>query len=232
MEAGDPQLPGHAGVGALKHSARRAGVEHGRVCGIQRERLDEGMGEPGAARLPRAAGIDALEHPTVVDPCGCRRKIARGLRAGHVGATRGVQRHTESHIVAAAAEIGGVDQRGTRGIELRDKGVDATARQRLERIGGDGKIQGLGPAGHGGIAGSVDGDTRPEVPAGAAEVGGVDQGGGVGIDFGDEQIVGTVVRGAVENLKGVGDGEAGVQRLHAEQGGHHNLLDQVGHRRI
>src|SRR6266571_86898 len=76
-----------------------------------------------------------------------------------------------------AAEVGGVDQSGAGGIELRDKGVAATttAERWLEGAQGRREIGGTGGPADVGVPGSIHGNGDTEVIPTGAKVGGVEE---------------------------------------------------------
>src|SRR5207245_5298259 len=94
----------------------------------------------------------------------------------------------------AAAEVGGVDEGGAGGIELRHEGVATTehiaSEGRLERPRRSRKVAGASSARHVGVARGVHGDACAIVADGAtaAEVGGVDKGGAGGIQLRHEGV--------------------------------------------
>src|SRR5206468_3869760 len=98
------------------------------------------------------------------------------------GVTGRVHGDVETLIFAAAAQVGGVDQRGSRGVELGDEGISfedrsgvAPAVSPLERSRGCREVGRASVARQVGVAGRVHSDPRARLIAAAAEVGGVDQ---------------------------------------------------------
>ena len=109
-----------------------------------------------------------------------RRKIGRICAARYVNISVGVDRDPEA---IAAAEIGGIDEGRTGGIELREESVcpvdaaaAAAAEMRLEGIGSRREGDPTRYACDVGVAGRVHGDPFTPVTAIAAEVGGIDEG--------------------------------------------------------
>src|SRR5262249_57427911 len=84
-------------------------------------RVDEGRAWRVELRHERVSesAKSRLERP------GGRGEVGRFGKASHIGVARGVHRDAESVFAAAAAEIGGVDERRTRGIQPRHEGVEA-----------------------------------------------------------------------------------------------------------
>src|SRR5947209_1276854 len=85
----------------------------------------------------------------------------------------GIDRDAPALVIGTAAEVGGVDQRGAGGVQLRHEGVKAAAGSRLEGTGGRREVGRDGEARHVGIATGIDRDAQALVSATAAEVGGV-----------------------------------------------------------
>src|SRR6266571_7779202 len=103
-----------------------------------------------------------------------------------------------------AAEVGGVDQSGAGGIELRDKGVAATttAERWLEGAQGRREIGGTGGPADVGVPGSIHGNGDTIVISTAAQVGGVDQSGAGGIELRDEGVTDIAEAPATSRLEG------------------------------
>src|SRR5205814_9247045 len=84
-------------------------------------------------------------------PCR-RRKVGRAGPARHVGVAGRVHRDAVASVAATAAEVGGVDESGAGGIELRHEGVASTehtaSEGRLERPRCRRKVAGYGLARH------------------------------------------------------------------------------------
>src|SRR5262249_3816378 len=144
-----------------------------------------------------------------------RREVRLGGGAGD-GDGPALEGDAVPLVVAAAADVGGIDQGVALGVEARDEGVGAAALGGLE--GGGGRHReggGVGVAGDVGVAGGgIDGDAGPllvEGRARAAQEGRIDRG-AVGVELGDE---GDVVGRVAGRLEGAGrQGEA-----HAVGGG-------------
>ena len=100
-----------------------------------------------------------------------------------------------AEVIVTSAEERGVDQSGTRGIELRDedvRAVEASARERrLKSPRARWEVGRIGVARYVGVLGRVDGDPQAPVTATAAEVGGVDEGRAGGIELRDEGVAAT-----------------------------------------
>src|SRR5205823_13663699 len=109
------------------------------------------------------------------------RKVAGGGESRNVGVCAGVHGDRVACVTAAAAEIGGVDEGGAGGIELRHEGVPAAAAVGCRRRRRE--VAGVGFTRHEGVAGRVHRNAEACLSAAAAEVGGVNEGaaGGVGL---------------------------------------------------
>src|SRR5439155_30689 len=105
-----------------------------------------------------------------------RGEVERQGEAGYVRAAGGIHGNGVPLIGAAAAEVGGVDKRRARGVELRHESV-REVKGGLEGARGGGEVRREGPTRHVRAAGGIHGNAVGRVTAAAAEVGGVDQGG-------------------------------------------------------
>src|SRR5205807_5557415 len=86
-------------------------------------------------------------------------------------------------------QVGGVDEGGAQGIELRHEDVGLAAPEGgLESSRGRREVSRRGDTYHVGVARGVQGDPRATVIATSAEEGGVDEGGASGIQLHDEGI--------------------------------------------
>src|SRR5689334_13305563 len=96
--------------------------------------------------------------------------------ARHVRTACRVNHDTPGLVVGAAAQIGGIVKRGARGVELTNEDVDIASESGLDSVdarvvGGDSKAR------HVGTANAIDCNQDSVVPAAAAQVGRVKQGG-------------------------------------------------------
>src|SRR5438093_12877253 len=83
------------------------GVDEGGAQGVDLRHEDMGLAAPeGGLESPRG-----------------RREVSRRGGSYHVGVAGGVQGDSIGDVIATSAEVGGVDEGGARGIELRDEGV-------------------------------------------------------------------------------------------------------------
>src|SRR5205809_7849566 len=88
------------------------GVDEGGAQGVDLRHEDVGLAAPeGSLESPRG-----------------RREVSRRGGAYHVGVARGVQGDPEARFKATAPEVGGVDESGAHGIELRYEGVADVAK--------------------------------------------------------------------------------------------------------
>src|SRR5437660_1598129 len=85
-----------------------------------------GVDESGASGIyPRHKSVggptteDGLECP------GCCRE-GRGRITRYVSTSRGIHRNALAHVIATAAEVGGVNQPRPRGVQLRHESVAGT----------------------------------------------------------------------------------------------------------
>src|SRR2546427_3915886 len=85
----------------------------------------------------------------------------------------GIDRDAQALVSATAAEVSGVEQRRTRGIQLRHEGVDAARGGSPEGTGGRREVGRAGEARHVSMATGIDRDAKALVIAAAAEVAGV-----------------------------------------------------------
>ena len=87
-------------------AAQVGGVEQGRAGGVQ-------FGDKGIA----AAGRSSLE--------GARGggEIGGAGTACDIGVARGIDRYADAVVIAAAAQVGGVEQGRAGGVQLADKGI-------------------------------------------------------------------------------------------------------------
>ena len=92
-------------------------------------------------------------------------------------------------VVAAAAEVGGVDQGRAGGVELRHEGVEPPPLSVAWKGVLGREVRRTGLARDVGVARRVDGDAAGRHRAAAAEVGGVDEAVPVGVQLGDEGVV-------------------------------------------
>src|SRR5262249_31591462 len=98
---------------------------------------------------------------------------------GDVGGASAIHGDGTAFIEAAAAQVGGIDEGGAIGRELRHKGVKEAAECRLQGMD-RGEVAGVGEPGDVGGASAIHGDgIAPLVPA-ATQVGGIDEGGAIG----------------------------------------------------
>src|SRR5207237_4564222 len=86
-------------------------VDECRACRVQLR--DEGV--------EVAAVVGRVERP------GGRREVARGRESYQVSAACPVHSDSPSSVASASTYVGGLDQRGTGGIQLRDEGVEVAA---------------------------------------------------------------------------------------------------------
>src|SRR5262249_18346741 len=130
-------------------------------------------------------GLERIQH----------REVGRIGVAADIGVTRLVDRQRGDLVtfvvgggVAAAAQVGGVQQLAASGIQLGDEagvGILVFLVDALEGIGRR-EIGRRGLAGHIDVAAAVDSDGRGLVVAAATEIGGIDQRAAGGIHLGDE----------------------------------------------
>lgn len=143
-------------------------------------------------------------------------KVGRGGPAGDRGAAVGIHLDGPALIIANAADITGVDQ----GVA----GEDELAHEHV--VGAAVIAAGAGEIGRGCIAGHVDGpgDVQGQgldhIGARAAEIGGIEQRGPIGGQFGDEGIA--VI--GICRLVWVGDREIGGEGL-ADEIGYSQVVD-------
>ena len=182
-----------------------------------------GVGEGAAVRadlchegvLVIAARELAFPPPPFVHPLeGAfgHREVERFRVADHVGAPVRVYRDVLALVIAAAAQIRGVEEGGARGVHLRHEPLVVTAVHRLERAGCRGRTA---LAGHIGAAAAIHRDC-PSLPAAVpAQIGGVDQGAAACVELGQERDYAPVGQGSLigarRHREGVrrGDGCAG-----------------------
>ena len=110
---------------------------------------------------------------------------------------------------AASAEVGGVDQARSCGVQLADEDISVPAISGLEGARRRGEIEGARVACHVGVARGVDGDAltnkgNAAVAATSAQVGGIDQGGAGSIQLGYERVPVPAVCG-LEGAQGGGE---------------------------
>src|SRR5439155_21398169 len=100
-------------------------------------------------------------------------------------------------------QVGGVDEGGAQGVDLRHEDMDLAAPEGgLESPRGRREVSRRGGSYHVGVAGGVQGDPIGDVIATSAEKGGVDEGGPSGIQLRHEGI-------SLEKKDGVGSAEGG-----------------------
>src|SRR5437667_11742710 len=86
-------------------------------------------------------------------------------------------------------QVGGVDEGGAQGVDLRHEDMGLAAPEGgLESPRGRREVSRRGGSYHVGVAGGVHGDSIGEVIATSAEEGGVDEGGPRGIELRDEGV--------------------------------------------
>ena len=134
--------------------------------------------------------MEAISGGGLESPPG-RRKVGRNGEARHVCVAGCIHGDAVALLRTAAAEIGGVHERGARGIELRHKDVDGVERC-IERPWRRGEVGRNGGARHVGVAGHIHGDAGGYITIAAAEVGGVDE------HRIDDQRPAAVIRGYLE----------------------------------
>src|SRR5262249_24991971 len=198
-EVGRAGLGGEVGVAGAAHreaigeseaaAAQVGGVDQGAARGVQLGH--EGVANDGVAAPPegRLQGVG-------------RGEVGGTGVAGEVGVAGAIHRDAVADVVAAAAQVGGVDQGGARRVQLGHEGVHAAVQGRLEGAGGGGEVGGGGAAGEVGVARPVYRDGVALGAAAAAQVGGVQQGAARGIELAHEGIVAAGTSG----LKGAGGG--------------------------
>src|SRR2546425_477977 len=134
-----------------------------------------GVDQPGTDGIQhRHEGVFAATRSRLDRIRRCR-EVGREGQAGHVGMATGTDRDTQALVIGTAAEVGGVDQPGARGIQLRHEGVDSAAGSLLEGTGGRREVGREGGARHVSMATGIDRDAKALVIAAAAEVAGVKQ---------------------------------------------------------
>ncbi len=90
---------------------------------------------------------------------------------------------------AAAPQVGGIDQRGARGIQHRHESIrGATAKAGLSGMARR-EVGGCGYARHVGVAGGVHGDAGAVVGVAATQISRIDQRGAVRLELRDENII-------------------------------------------
>src|ERR1700726_4105219 len=123
-------------------------------------------------------------------------EVHRGGVAAHVDVAASVDSEGLGDVGAAAAQVGGVDDRGALGIDLGEEGVGRALESGLQGARADaGKGGGRGGAGDVGGTDKVDGDGPRDIATGgraAAEEGQVDESAAGGVDLGDEAARGGV----------------------------------------
>src|SRR5439155_24364197 len=139
-----------------------------------------GVGEGGAGGVElRHEGVEAAEGR--LEGPRSRREVERPSAARHIGAAGGVHRDAVATITTTAPEVGGVDEGGARGVELRHEGIEEAAEGRLEGPQRRREVDGEGVTRHVGVAGGVHGDAAALVTPTAPDVGGGGKG-GAGVD--------------------------------------------------
>src|SRR5437588_2231289 len=121
---------------------------------------------------------------------GARRREVGGTGVPrHIRAARAVHGDALAPVVAGASEVGGIDEAGAAGIELRYEGVDATPGGRL--VGPRRRWEVLGESGtrHIGAARTVYGDPVALIGVAASEIGGIDRG-AARVELGHKDVVG------------------------------------------
>ena len=110
-------------------------------------------------------------------------EVSGSRSASHVGVAAGVEGNAKPRIavfiadVSAAAQVGGVDQRGSGRVQLSYESVAIGGAQGcLNGAGGSGENGGRSGAGYIGVAAGINGDAVARSAADAAQVGGVEQG--------------------------------------------------------
>lgn len=134
-----------------------------------------------------------------------------------VRVSQGIDRDGGPGIERSSAQIGRVDERVARGIQLGDKHICVPSKRRLKRAGSNGErceiqLRSCRSADDIGVSGGVDGNTRAEIDGIPAKVGGVNEGVARRVQFGNECIQ----RSAKSRLKGPrSDGKRNRIRLRA-----------------
>src|SRR5450759_4689364 len=117
--------------------------------------------------------------------CG---KVGRMCSAGQISITRLVQDEHIAGVGTDAAEIGGVEERRSGGVQFGNESVSIAAKARLEGSGRDGKVLGLSPTGYVSDVAGVDADGKRYIVSGAPQKRGIDQGRAGSIDLGNKAI--------------------------------------------
>src|SRR6267143_1430430 len=147
-------------------------------------------------------------------PRGSRESV-RGGAARHVSVAEAVHRDGEAPpLTAASPEIGGIEEGGAGGVELRYEGVAAAGERGLEGSRGDREVGRGGAARHVGVAEAVhrDAEAAALTPA-PAEIGGIDECGAGGVELRYEGVgVATAERGLEGPQVGREVGRAGAAR--------------------
>src|SRR5205085_480815 len=105
------------------------------------------------------------------------------------------------------AQVSGIDQRGTIGIELRHKSVLAAAHSALDCAGRCREVVGGCAARYVDVARGVEGDSLSRIIVGAAEIRGINQRCAGGIQFRYESVADAeaAIAGSLERALGCGE---------------------------
>ncbi len=176
MEAG---INGHRVGGVRDRSAQIGGIDQRRAC-----RVDLGQEGVGAAG---GTPIGSLQRRH------CWKISGVGI-ANHIGRASAIYGNAVGDVDVAAAQIGGVDQRRTGGIQLGHEGVDEAAKRCLNRrlhgkAGGVVDAAAVGIAGHVNVIAGIERQAVGDVRSAPAQVGGEDQRGAGGVDLADEHVL-------------------------------------------
>src|SRR5262249_15724376 len=97
--------------------------------------------------------------------------------AGDIDTAALVHGDTPAVVVVVGAEVGRIDDAGSRGVDLGHEYVRASGMRRLQRaVARAGEIEGRGETGEVDVAGRIQGQLSEGVEPAGAEIGGVDQG--------------------------------------------------------
>src|SRR5262249_15187056 len=155
--------------------------EDGGVGGRGGDLAKEGVGASGVGGLDGAGGGE----------------VGGTGEAGDERLPGRVHRHPSGLIIDGAAQVGAVNQGGAGGGPLRHEAVEAAAAGGLD-WGGGREVCGGGVAGEVGVAGRVHRHPAGLIVAGAAQVGGVNQGVAGGVHLGHEGVKGPTPVGGLE----------------------------------
>ena len=160
-----------------------AAAEVGRIDERRARRVE--LHDEGVAAAAGERGLDGVD----------RGEVRRGGAPRDVGVAGGIHRDAGGRVEGVAADVGRVDERVAGRVELRQEAFKKAAAERALQGVGRGEVRRASLPGDVGVTGGIYSDPGTHVVAaeiygvaGAAEVGGVDEGRARRVELGDEGV--------------------------------------------